>query len=159
MDFDFRRSGGGGDPIVIPLGLMLLALGFLSLIFYRLRQSNIIACIIIGMVVGGTGLGDHVSKELTDAFIELGIILVLFMGGLEVDVPAFLSRWQLVVINGLGQILLNLGIFSAIGYGSGLTKEVIDTIFFGLACTLSSTILVAFPDFHRREVPCDTCAM
>eukprot|EP00961_Rhodomonas_salina_P220665 2983372-Rhodomonas_salina.1 len=151
-EVDLRRTGGGGDPIVIPLGLMLLALCFMSLIFHKMKQSNIVACIIIGMVVGGSGLSDSVSRELTAAFIELGIILVLFMGGLEVDVPAFFLRWKLVLVNGLGQIIINLAIFCVLGIVTGLTTEAPDTIFFGLACTLSSTILVLGGLKDRQEM-------
>eukprot|EP00961_Rhodomonas_salina_P080786 1086654-Rhodomonas_salina.1 len=149
---DLRRSGGGGSPIVIPLGLMLLALCFVALVFYKLKQSNIVACILIGMFVGGTGLSGSISRELSTAFIELGIILVLFMGGLEVDVPAFRSRWRLVLLNGMGQILINLAIWCAIGIATGLTSEAPDTIFFGLACTLSSTILVLGALKDRQEM-------
>ena len=149
---DLRRGGGGENPIVIPLGLMLLALCFVALIFHRFKQSNIVACILIGMIVGGTGLSGSVSRELTAAFIELGIILVLFMGGLEVDVAGFMSRWKLVLLNGLGQISVNLCLFCVIGIATGLTSEAPDTIFFGLACTLSSTILVIGALKDRNEM-------
>ena len=102
-----RRGGGTGNPIIVPFGLMLLALGFLSVIFHRLRQSNIVACILNGLLVGTTSaFKDLISLELANAFIELGIILVLFMGGLEVDLPAFKARWRLVLANGLGQIIV-----------------------------------------------------
>lgn len=120
---------------------MLFALCFLSLVFYRLKQSNIVACIVIGMAVGGTGLGDSVSRELATAFIELGVILVLFMGGLSVDVPGFFKRWMLVLFNGLGQIAITVAVFSAIGIATGLTTGALDSIFFALCCTISSTIL------------------
>eukprot|EP00960_Hanusia_phi_P040275 754354-Hanusia_phi.AAC.1 len=91
---------------------------------------------------------------------------VLFMGGMEVDVPGFLKRWKLgedalvgsvgertaavflarkgvpVLINGLGQIALNFAVFAGLGAGTGTTKDTVSTIYFGLACTFSSTILV-----------------
>ena len=53
-----------------------------------------------------------------------------------------------MLINGLGQIIITLALFCVIGYASGLTSSVpgapvfVVTFFFGLACTLSSTILV-----------------
>ena len=34
---------------------------------------------------------------------------------MEVDVPGFLKNWKLVLINGLGQIFLTLGIFCLLG--------------------------------------------
>ncbi|KAJ1473577.1 Sodium/hydrogen exchanger family-domain-containing protein, partial [Baffinella frigidus] len=116
-----------------------------SVIFHFTKQSNIIACILVGAW--------HLRREAADTFIELGIIFLLFLGGLEVDVKAILSQYKLVLINGLGQIVITLAIFCSIGYASGLTTSVslegyppppvfVVTFFFGLACTLSSTILV-----------------
>jgi hypothetical protein len=34
---------------------------------------------------------------------------------MEIDVPGFLKNWKLVLINGLGQIFLTLGIFCLLG--------------------------------------------
>ena len=34
---------------------------------------------------------------------------------MEVDVPGFLKNWKLVLINGLGQISVTLGIFCLLG--------------------------------------------
>ena len=85
----------GQWPVTLSLGMMLIALGFLSVIFHFTRQSNIIACILIGAVVGGFGWsGDewHLRREAADSFIELGIIFLLFLGGLEVDVKAIISQ-------------------------------------------------------------------
>ena len=42
------------------------------------------------------------------AFIDIGIILLLFMAGMEVDIKGMIKRWQLVLINGAGQITLLL---------------------------------------------------
>jgi len=61
---------------------------------------------------------------------------------MEVDVPGFLKNYKLVVINGLGQISINLAFFCGLGILTGTTSDAVSTIFFGLACTLSSTILV-----------------
>lgn len=141
----------GEWPVTLSLGMMLLALGVVSVLFHFTRQSNIIACIIIGAVVGGFDWSVaewHLRREAADSFIELGIIFLLFLGGLEVDVSSLKKQYKLVLINGLGQIIITLILFCVIGYASGLTSSVegapvfVVTFFFGLACTLSSTILV-----------------
>jgi len=142
----------GEWPVTLSLGMMLIGLGVFSVIFHYTRQSNIIACIIIGAIVGGFDLQSsawHLRREAADSFIELGIIFLLFLGGLEVDVAAIKAQYKLVLINGLGQIIITLALFCVIGFASGLTTNVeteapvfVVTFFFGLACTLSSTILV-----------------
>ena len=64
----------GEWPVTLSLGMMLLALGVLSVIFHFTRQSNIIACILIGAMVGGfdwSGDEWHLRREAADSFIEL----------------------------------------------------------------------------------------
>lgn len=140
------RRGGGGDspPIVIPLGLMLLALALLSLVFKKFKQSNIIACIIIGGGVGGLKLHEtwQLSRTTMNALIELGITLVLFMGGLEVDIDALRKYLKLTLINGCGQIISHWLLFMGIGAITGIVQNVVAIVVFGLVCTFSSTILV-----------------
>ena len=85
----------------------------------------------------------RLSKDTAASLFDLGILFVLFMGGMEVDLNALKRGWNLVLINGLGQIMLNFGIF--IGIGAALFAHettVVGLVYFGLCCTLSSTILV-----------------
>ena len=128
----------------LPIGMMLLGLAALSIGFHMARQSNIIACIIIGAVVGAMQWDQamDLSVETANAYSEVGIILVLFTGGMEVDVPGFLKMWKPALINGFGQIGITLAIFAGLGAGTGTTTTVVSTVYFGLSCTVSSTILV-----------------
>ena len=71
---------------------------------------------------------------------------------MEVDVPGFLKNWKLVLINGLGQICLNFAVFCGLGIATGTVSDAIQTIFFGIACTLSSTILVLGALKNRGEM-------
>ena len=70
-------------PVTFPLGLMMIGLAVLAVPFYYLKQSNIIACIIIGIVVGSFELDVewHLSVNTGSAIIELGILFLLFMVG------------------------------------------------------------------------------
>ena len=38
-------------------------------------------------------------------FSEVGILILLFMAGLEVELEAFLQKWRTVTIIGVGQIV------------------------------------------------------
>jgi Kef-type K+ transport system membrane component KefB len=137
-----------------PIGMMLLGLAALSIGFHVAKQSNIVGCIIIGAVVGGMHWDQamDLSRETAHAFSEIGIILVLFTAGMEVDVPGFLKMWKPAVINGVGRIGITLAIFAGLGAGTGTTTNPVQTIYFGLACTLSSTILVISALSTRGEL-------
>ncbi|EKX43282.1 hypothetical protein GUITHDRAFT_110696 [Guillardia theta CCMP2712] len=145
MEFDQLRSSEadatahatvvdvGQHPVTLPFGMMLIALGVLSVLFHFAKQSNIIACIIIGAVVGAMGWDQdmYLSKATSQAFIELGIMWIRLVHGRDG-----------VLINGFGQIALNFAVFAGLAAGTGTTKDTVATVYFGLACTFSSTILV-----------------
>ncbi|GIT71933.1 MAG: hypothetical protein Ct9H300mP28_17470 [Pseudomonadota bacterium] len=38
------------------------------------------------------------------AFVDIGITLLLFMAGMEVDIPGLIKRWKLLLINGLDKL-------------------------------------------------------
>jgi Kef-type K+ transport system membrane component KefB len=137
------------DPqLVYPVGMMLLMLAAFSVPFHLAKQSQIIAMITVGVVFGPvSNYAEDMGLSVATAasLFDLGILFVLFMGGMEVDLEALRKFWKLVLVNSLGQILLNFGVF--IGLGTAFFKGVegvttVSLVYFGLCCTLSSTILV-----------------
>src|SRR4029079_1526970 len=83
----------GSSDALVSLG----AAGIVSPAFARLRISPVIGFILVGMIVGPSGLGalsdelrwlNYVTisnPEAIDPFAELGIILLLFAIGLELS--------------------------------------------------------------------------
>ena len=87
MHGPLRRGGGGsGAPIVVPLGFMLIALALCSLIAFRVKQSNLMVALTLGVIAGGTGLSKELKPfemdasikslpgPLVDALVEIGIV-------------------------------------------------------------------------------------
>ena len=128
--------------------MLLLGTAFLAVPMYLAKQSQIICFIIVGAFVG---LMDYHTKmqlsvKTSNALFDLGILFVLFMGGMEVDIGALIKGWKVVLINGIGQIGLNTAIFA--GMAAGLQNSAFEgvgvpgIVYFGICSTLSSTILV-----------------
>ena len=162
--------------------MMLIGTAALAVPCYFAKQSQILCYIIVGFFVGsvkgssGNSLKTemHMSDETTAVLYDLGILFVLFMGGMEVDIPALKKAWKMVLINGMGQICLNLGSFCAIciavsgsmftgkflsddGYPDSDPRapDGIAIFYFGICCTLSSTILVLGALKKRNEMAAD----
>lgn len=146
MHGDFRTSGFS-DALVI-----LGAAGIVIPAFARIRISPIIGFILIGMLVGPSGLGALTAKypllhfitisneERIGPFAELGIILLLFSIGLELSFQRLWSMRRLVFGVGAAQLLSAAAI---IGIGLYLTGQSIEgSIGLGLALALSSTAIV-----------------
>ncbi|MCH7477811.1 MAG: cation:proton antiporter [SAR324 cluster bacterium] len=130
------------QDLIVTLGLLLGGGTLLAVLLRFARQSSILAFIGVGILAGFYRERFHLPEELVETFTEFGIIMLLFMAGLEVDIKSFLMRWRLVLINGLGQVVLLTLLGLGLGrYYMGLGQP--STLFFFALClTISSTILV-----------------
>ncbi len=143
---DFSTSGLS-DALVI-----LGAAGIVIPAFARIRISPVIGFILIGILVGPSGLGGMSDRlpwlnyvtisnaEAIEPFAELGIILLLFSIGLELSFRRLWGMRRLVFGVGAGQLLasallIGLGIYIG-GYGW------IPALALGVALALSSTAVV-----------------
>ncbi len=151
----YAGGGGNGSSLIEPLGAMLLAAAVVAIILSYAKQASLFAFIIVGVLGGLFGLKEVINKDVMTAFVDIGITLLLFMAGMEVDIPGLIKRWKLLLINGFGQIIGLFGISAALGLlyvgidasymeAAGLPAEnaAPALIYFSLCLTLSSTILV-----------------
>ena len=116
-----------------------------ALVFSFARQSTIVAFIVVGLGVSAAGY-NTADPEVLGHFSEVGILVLLFMAGLEVEIHAFIVQWRTVTIVGVGQIVfstaLNAVLATVVLPAVGQTANTTASIYFGLAMTFSSTILV-----------------
>ena len=151
----YASDGGDSSSLIEPLGAMLLAAAVVAIILSYAKQASLFAFIIIGVLGGLFGVREVINKDVMTAFVDIGITLLLFMAGMEVDIPGLIKRWKLLLINGFGQIIGLFGISAALGLlyvgidasymeAAGLPAEnaAPALIYFSLCLTLSSTILV-----------------
>ena len=129
------------DHLILTLGTLIAGAAIVAIVFRLLKQSSIIAFIAVGITAGCFSDRFHIPHELIEVFTEIGIILLLFMAGLEVEFSSIKKRWRLLILNGLGQIVIMTVL------GAGLGSLLLDTsatslIYFGLCLTFSSTIVV-----------------
>ena len=106
-------------------------------IFHKLGLGSILGYLIAGIIVGPFGFSMIHETESLKHFAELGVILLLFIIGLEIQ-PSKLwaMRRRLVGLGGL-QVLLCSVIFSFIAFQFGLPSITSGVV--GFALSLSST--------------------
>ena len=146
MEGEFSTSGFS-DALVI-----LGAAGIVIPAFARFRISPIIGFILIGMLVGPSGLG-ALTKQYSwlhfltisdphriEPFAELGVVLLLFSIGLELSVRRLWGMRGLVFGTGTAELF---GAAALIGFALYLTGEGVSaSVALGLALALSSTAIV-----------------
>jgi glutathione-regulated potassium-efflux system ancillary protein KefC/glutathione-regulated potassium-efflux system protein KefB len=136
--------------LVGKIALLLLAAVAIVPIFQKLKLGSVLGFLVAGMVVGPWGFGVITEVHDTLQFAELGIVLLLFVIGLELE-PARL--WTLRgPVFGLGsaQMLVTTAVVAGAAYFAGL--RIAPSIIVGFALALSSTALVMASLEERREL-------
>ncbi len=137
-------GGASEDSFLEPLGLLLGLTAVVALACAMVKQSTIVAFILVGIIVNASGV--HPDQVILGHFSEVGIIVLLYMAGLEVELEAFMKSWKRVLIIGMGQILLCTVLYGTLALvilpWIKAEVNVESVLYFGLCMTFSSTILV-----------------
>jgi Kef-type K+ transport system membrane component KefB len=152
-------AAGGVSPLVADLGLCLVTAGILAVLFERLNIPAIAALLGAGVVLGPAGLHAVTDPASVDTIANLGLTLLLFVIGLEVNPQSLLASGRTLVVTGLLQVPLTVaagfGAFFLIGLsGWALVAGVYPAFYLGVACAFSSTLLVV--KFMQEHLLLDT---
>jgi len=132
--------------IVIILGLAVVVI----LIFQKLKLPTILGFLITGLIAGPSGLNlVHASHEV-ESLSEIGVILLLFIIGLEFSLTELMAIKKFVLIGGSTQVLLTIMAANLVGYFLGYSLS--QSLFLGFLFSLSSTAIVLKLLQDRREV-------
>lgn len=142
-------ADGGLPDLVLDIALSLVVAGVLAIAFTRLRIPTVAAFLLAGVLLGPVVTGLISDRDNIDTIAQLGLILLLFLIGLEIDVRSLLSKGRSVLVSGplLYPISALFGFVVAkglvlIGVGSGLLGDGFGPLYIGLAVAASSTVLV-----------------
>lgn len=136
------------SPILADIGISILVAAALAFLARAAKQPLILAYVLAGVVLGERiGLKLVTSEESVEAISSLGLILLLFLIGLEIDVPALRRSGKAVVVAGLLQVPFNaiaiLGV-PLLLEGLHLTPSLgrYGVLYVAFALSLSSTLVV-----------------
>lgn len=145
--------------VLFQISIAIVAATIAAILARLLKQPIILGYIAAGLLIGPTeGLG-LISMEAIQPISELGLILLLFMIGLEIDLRKLLEGGRMLVAAGIGQFLicfaLGLGFWSMLGFGLGGAGD-FGGLYLAVACALSSTMIVVKLLYDKFEL--DTTA-
>ncbi len=142
------------DHIILQFVLIYAGAALFATLFLYLRQPIILSYIVLGMFVGPKGLGLINDAEQIEQLAHIGIILLLFLIGLNfqpVKLVGLLGRVGIVTLaTCFIFMLLSMAAASALGY------PLIDSLIIGAALMFSSTIvslkLIPTTQLHHHHV-------
>ncbi|MDN5874190.1 MAG: monovalent cation:proton antiporter-2 (CPA2) family protein [Sinobacteraceae bacterium] len=130
--------------------LFLAAAVIVVPIFRRLKLGSVLGYLAAGVMIGPFGLGLITGVDSILQFSELGVVMLLFVIGLELQ-PSRLRALRTTVFGlGTAQVFLSTAALAGLAWLSGWSPSVSLTIGFGLA--LSSTAFVIQMLSERNEL-------
>ena len=147
------------DTFVTDLAVIMILAGIVTLAFFKIRQPLIIGYLFAGMLIGPlspiwtsflpeSGSGDHGGTSVgilsdiaaLNVFAEIGVILLLFVIGIEFPFAKIRSIGKVAIgVGSLGLFLTLIAVFYA---STLLGLGFMDALFISAALSISSTAII-----------------
>jgi len=140
-EFGLALASSGGEKLFLTLFVMFVAAKLAAEIFERLKQPAVAGEILAGIVIGPSVLHLVEPTEITNTLAEIGVILLLFLVGLETK-PADIFR---VGGRALAVAILGVIVPFVFGYVTLILwgEAQIEAIFVGAAMVATSVGITA----------------
>lgn len=141
------------------IGLAIVTATGFGLLAKSLRQPLLLAYLAAGVVLGPEmGLGWIKDKDAIHTISEIGLILLLFIIGLEIDLKKLLASGRTLVVSGIVQfvICVVLGLGFALAFGFAFGQGSFDALYLAVAMSLGSTMIVVkllYDKFELSSLP------
>jgi Kef-type K+ transport system membrane component KefB len=118
----------------------------------------LLAYLLAGYAIGPQGMEIVTGEASVESIAEIGLVLLLFVIGLEIDLKRILGSGRAIVTTAAVQILgtLALGVLLFVGMGHPLGNGRFDAFYLAVAAFVSSTVIAVKILADRREL--DTLA-
>lgn len=126
--------------IIVQISLILVLSTIIGAIFRFLKQPLLVGYIVTGIIIGPSVLQFLTNPHEIEIFSQLGISILLFIVGLNLNPKILNDIGSSSIIGGILQVLLT----SALGYlfCTFLGFETIEALYISIGLTFSSTIVV-----------------
>jgi CPA2 family monovalent cation:H+ antiporter-2 len=112
----------------------------INFLFHRLRIAPIVGYLIAGVLLGPSMFGVVKDAGLIEVLAEVGVILLLFLIGIEFSLEELVRINRNVFVGGFLQVFFITAVVSLISVYLGISLE--KGIFIGLLVAMSSTAIV-----------------
>lgn len=135
------------------LTVVAIVAATLGVLLGRLKQPVMIGYILTGILVGPSGFAVISSQESIHFYSELGILLLLFIIGLELNIKSFLKMWKIPTMFTVIQVIGSSAI--AFGLANILDISLYVALLTAFFSCLSSTAAIVKVLEHMGETRTD----
>ena len=138
--------------LVSDIAICIIAAWVLAVVSQVARQPVLLAYLVAGFVIGPHGFQWITNAQNIQTISEIGLSLLLFMIGLEIDLKKMLSAGRVITFTALVQILgcVLLGWLVFDWIGPAQTR--LEALYLGVAAAMSSTVIIVKILYDKREL-------
>ncbi|MBI4214562.1 cation:proton antiporter [archaeon] len=134
----------GGETVVVgtifQIGIVIFVAMLLGAIFSKYKQSSVVGYLLAGILLGPFGLGVVHQSELVTIFSELGVLLLMFYIGLELDTQKFRKGGLVAFVLAPAKMMVCFFIGYTLALVFGFTST--EGIIIGLVVSISSIAII-----------------
>lgn len=140
-------------PLLQDLVILLAFSIAIVFVLNRLKVPSILGFLLTGVIIGPHGLSLIEAVEEVEIISEIGVILLLFVIGLEMSIKQLISIRKTVFVGGALQVGITVIVAFMVYYLLGNSLQ--ESVFIGFLFSLSSTAIVlkVFQDRNELNTP------
>ena len=138
------------DPNLTAIAIVFSVALLCGLLLMRFKQPAIIGYIVAGVILGPSGFQIIEETEAAKTLAELGVLLLLFLIGMELSLRAFKTVYKLASIILLVQVVFSILVTSIIGIAMSWDWQ--QGILLGFVLAVSSTAVTVKVLADRGEL-------
>ncbi len=141
-----------GHSLATDIAICIIAAWVVAVGSQIARQPLLLAYLAAGFLIGPHALGWIQDKDSIATISEIGLSLLLFMIGLEIDLKKMLSAGRVITFTAgaqiLGCVFLGWLIFGLIGPA----MNHLEALYLAIAAAMSSTVIIVKILYDKREL-------
>jgi Kef-type K+ transport system membrane component KefB len=140
------------ERLIVDIAVCIIAAWVVGVLCQFLKQPLLMAYMIAGFAIGPQGFGMIGDAKSVSTISSIGLILLLFMIGLELDLKKMFSAGKAISVAAFTQI------FGSIALGwfffglPGLSSNRLEALYLSVAAAMSSTIIIVTLLYNKREI-------
>jgi Kef-type K+ transport system membrane component KefB len=138
--------------LVNDIAISIIAAWVVAVLSQVARQPLLLAYLVAGFAIGPHGFKWITNAGSIQTISEIGLSLLLFMIGLEIDLKKMMSAGRVILLTAAAQILgcflLGWLVFGLLGPAANR----LEAIYLGVAAAMSSTVIIVKILYDKREL-------
>ena len=146
-------ESSASSPDLIQFVLLGAAIVLIGSVLRYYKQPYVLAYIVAGVLMGKHGMEILTDEKVIHNMGEIGLILLLFFIGMEINLPNLVKRWKVPVIGTLAQVFGTIALVGLIGYFFEWSINRIVVLGFIICLSSSAVVIKLLQDnneFHTK---------